>query len=260
MLIKNCIYSLIISISVFSVVSLIYSVKNKNKYSCNLVIVINSVFIIYLISAPFIISTLQLPVGFEMVYILLLEFITTIILIIAIIISATRKKRTIINDKNGKLVFVTIILALLPVLILSSYIVQNEHLINSSELILIFESKRNGGIGDGDTFAFSISKNHCSQFDLKIDDAHELKKLLPENTAIINKPISEKQIFDGGYYDTEFVFENTANKTKYSITFSDYSKENTVSIYKDNEKICNINPKSLYYNIDFEEGFYKNAN
>ena len=83
MLIKNCIYSLIISISVFSVVSLIYSVKNKNKYSCNLVIVINSVFIIYLISAPFIISTLQLPVGFEMVYILLLEFITTIILIIA---------------------------------------------------------------------------------------------------------------------------------------------------------------------------------
>ncbi len=236
LLIKNCIYIIAILLSLFSMIALIYSIKNKNKYICKNIILVSILYIVYLIVDLCMIGVLCIPIGLEVLFIYLFVFIAGILYIISIILNLIKRKKLEGYIKKKSVVIATLTLLLLPILFLTINILEDKSLINNSNLIVVYESDGNGGIGDGDIFAYAIGKNFCEQFDLGIDiGGYYLKEFLPKNAVEI------KDIKD------------ITNITNYKIVFNE---ENNALIYKDNKQICKINNKSHYFNIDFERGFY----
>lgn len=235
-LIENCYYCISILISLFSIISLVYSIKNKNKYICNWIILIDIIYILYLIANYTMTEFLYIPVGLEVLLIYLIEFIAGILYVLSIILNLIKrliKRKKLIYTKNNKVIFATMIFVLFPIILLSTYIVENKLLINNSDLILVYES--NGGTLDSKNFAYAIGKDYCKQFDLGIDwDGYYLKKFLPANAVEIND----------------------LDDTDYEIIFNQSWEDNSISVYKNNKEIYKVKNKSYYHNIDFEKGFY----
>lgn len=233
-LIKNCIYCISILIGLFSIITLVYSIKNKNKYICNWIILIDIIYILYLIINLIMIGVLYIPVGLEVLFIYLIEFVAGILYVSSTILNLIKRKK-LIYTKNNKVIFATIIFLLFPIILFLTFVVENKLLINNSDLVLVYKSDGNGGFGDSKTFAYAIGKDFCKQFDLGIDiGGYDLKKFLPVNAVEIND----------------------LNVTDYEIIFNDSWEDNSISVYKNNKEICKVKNKSHYFNIDFEKGFY----
>lgn len=236
LLIKNSIHCIALLLSLFSIVSLIYSIKNKNQYICKNIILVSVSYVLYLIVDLCMIDFLSIPIGLELLFIYLFAFISGILYIISIILNLIKRKKLEGYSKKKSVLISTIILLLLPILFLSINILKNKYLINNSNLIMVYKSHGNGGIGDEDTFAYAIGENFCKQFDLGIDTGgYHLKEFLPKNAVEV------KDIND------------ITNITNYKIVFNE---DDSAFVYKNNKQICKINNKSHYFNIDFEKGFY----
>lgn len=234
MLIKNYIYCISIILSLLSIIYLIWSIKNKNKYICNWIIIVNTTYILYLIINLFIRDILYIPVGFEVLIMYLIEFISGILCISSIVINLIKKQKLRHTQKSTNVMLMAIFSVLLPAILLSASIIRNKILINNSDLILVYESNGNGKF-DNKTFAYAVGENFCEQFDLGIEiGGHNLEKFLPANAVEINNP---KDI-------------------DYEIVFNESWEDNSISVYKNNEKICKTKNESHYFNIDFEKGFY----
>lgn len=234
MLIKLCVYIVSLVLSMSSVLVLIYSIKNKEKKMCKSVILISSVYIAYLIANLGVLGIFNVPYGLEILYISLLVFIGGILYIAAIVVSVKKRKRLLDNREEKKPMVVAVVLLMLPLLVTSMGVLRNIYLIDNADLIMVYYSHGNGGIGDGDYFAYAININSCSQFDLGIDiGGHDLKKHLSKNAIQIK---DEK--------DTK----------GYSVTLND----DRIVVYDGSKKVCEKEFISRYSNIDFERGFYIN--
>lgn len=176
---------------------------------------------------------LYIPIGLEVLFIYLLVFVALILYIILIILNLYKRRKIKECIKNNSVLLVTLILLISPILFISVNVLEDKYLINNSNLILVYESAGNGGFGDSDIFAYAIGENFCKQFDLGIDiGGYYLRKFLPKNL------IETK--------DVESI-------TNYKIVINE---EENLIVYKDDKKICIINNKSHYFNINFERGFY----
>ena len=232
MLIKDCIYVTIFLLALFLIMFLIYSLKNNDKYICRNIIFISSLYIIYLFICLILIDILYIPVGFDVLHIYLIIIISGILYVISLILNLKKvKNNTKDNRFNRKIIFLTMMLLMIwPSLFLSVNILKNKYIIDNSNLVLVYHSINNGGIGDGNTFAYAIGDDFCKQFDLGIDiDGYYLKKFLSKNVSEIEK-----------INDYEIVFNN----------------DNTTIIYKDNKKFCKINNRINYFNVNFKRGYY----
>lgn len=236
MLIKNCIYCIAFLLSLFSTVSLMYSIKNNNKYICKNIIVVSILYIVYLIVNLSMINVLYIPVGLEVLCVYFLEAIAGILYLTAIVLNSIKiKKLEICTIKKG-VSAATTILIILPILFFSINVLKDKYLIDNSNLLVVYYSSGNGGVGSGETFAYAIGENFCEQFDLGIDiDGYYLKKFLPKGALEI---IDVNDIYD---------------VTNYKIVFK---QDGSTLVYKNNKKICKIDNKSHYFNIDFEKAFY----
>lgn len=252
MLIKDCIYFLSILISLFSVISLGYSVENKNKCICNWIILIDIIYALSFLVNYIIMDALRVEIGMEILIIWLIEVIAGILYVVSIVLNLIKRKK-LTYTKNNKVIFVAMILVLFPTVLLSTYIVGNKLLINNSDLILVYES------GDGlgrETFAYAIGKDFCKQFDLGISlDGYDLERFLPSNATEINaykeyKEGVHEEIFNINDLDADYkiVFNTTYDNPGYV--------DSSISVYKDGEKIYKVRNKSHYFNIDFEKGIY----
>lgn len=236
LLIKNCIYCIELLLTLISIVLLIYSIRNNNKYICKNIRMISIFYIGYLITNLCMISILYIPVGLEVLFIYLFSFIGIIIYIVSIILNSIKIKKIPRYEKIKKNLIITIILIIIPVLFVSANILNEKHLINNSDLIVVYHSSGNGGMGDSDTFAYAIGEDFCKQFDLGIDI--------------------------GGYYLREFLPYNAVGITDMNdiSVITDYeivvNEDDSISVYKNNKIFCKINNKSHYFNLDFEKGFY----
>ncbi|MEE0061120.1 MAG: hypothetical protein UE295_09875 [Acutalibacteraceae bacterium] len=244
MLLKNCIYFIGILFFLFSIPTLIYTIKNKVKKNCKSIVLVDIICIVYLVMAFYLPNILYLEFGLEMLFIYLFEFLAGILYIISIIINLTKIKKLQenpeIQSKQKKVKIAIVAVLILPALLLSTNILRYIYLFNNSELILVYSSAGNGGIGDYETFAYAIGENSCVQFDLGIDiDGYRLKEFLPDNATEI---------------------KNIEELKDYKIEFNTDFPDNSISVYKNNELICTANNKSNYFNIDFERGFYINHN
>ena len=109
--------------------------------------------------------------------------------------------------------------------------------LKTSELIVIFDSDGNGGIGDSDTFAYAIKENSCKQFDLGIDAyGADLKSNMPNDMI---------------YIDDIYGIENS---TEYKLIIND---DESMYVYKNGNQVCEFNKDSKYFNIEFNSSFYK---
>ena len=239
MLIKNLINVMVFIISVFSILNLIYSIKNKNKYICKNIIVVSSFYIIYLILLFIIENLLSLPIGLEILYFMVMLVVAVLLYIIAIVLNVKKMKKTDINIKAKKYLFVTLLLILLPVLVVSAKILKDVHMLNSSNLIVIYESDGNGGLGDGTTFAYAIGDDFCKEFDLAIDiGGLYLVDFLKKEPVVID---DENEISD---------------MTDYVISFDEFAEDDNFFVYKNDKVVCEIDVNSKYFNIDFEKAYY----
>lgn len=235
MLIQNCIYCISIWIGIFSILLLSDSIDNKNKYICNWIILIDFIYILYLIIIYRLMGILYIPVGLEVLFIYLIEFVAGILYIISIILNLNKRKKIDTYIKSKKVILAAMFLILLPVILISTSVVQNKQMINNSDLLLIYESSGNGGFGDSKTFAYAIGKDYCKQFDLGTDFyGYKMEKFLPKNAVEIND----------------------LDDTDFEVRFNESTKDNSISVYKNRKKICKEKNKSNYFNIEFKKGFY----
>lgn len=238
MLIRDYIYCIAFLLFLFAIILLIYSKKNKNKEMCKNIILVSIVYIVYLVLNLYMIADLYIPVGLELLLICLTELVAGILYIISIISNSIKRKKLKTKVKSNKTLIITIILIILPALFLFINVKQDKYLINNSNLIVVYESDGNGGIGDGDIFAYSILDSHCKQFDLGIElGGYYLVKFLPKDAVEITN------------------IDTLTNITDYKIVFNE---DNSTLVYKGNKQICKINNKHRYFNIHFERGFYIN--
>ena len=83
MLLKNCIYFIIITVSLLSIPILIYSIKNKNKRNSKCIKLINFFYIMYLIlNIAVIPNVLSIDLGLEILFLALISFFAIIIYIV----------------------------------------------------------------------------------------------------------------------------------------------------------------------------------
>ena len=239
MLLKNCVYFILIVISLLSVPILIYSMQDKNKNNSKNIKIINIFYIIYLIIVFLCIpDVLCLNVGLEFLPIVFICLIAIIIYLISTIICSKKiKKSNEISSLSKK----ALLFIILPVLLFFSSFLREYYLIMNSDLVLVYNSSGNGGIGDGKEFAYAINEKYCKEVSLgiKVGD-YSLERYLPKKAQKIDN------------------IEDISNSSNYNIPFS--SNDKYISVYKNGKLIHKKRLNSTYANIDFDGGFYINDN
>ena len=236
MLLKNCNYLIIIVISLISIPILIYSIKNKKAKNSKIIKIINSFYIAYLILNIFVIpNVLRLDTGFEILFLTLIALFAIVIDIISIFICSKKIKKSNENYSFSKKSLLLIILfIILPILLLLGCLSREYYLINNSDLILIYKSRGNGGLGNNNEFAYAINENYCKEISLGIAEGnYSFGRYLPKKAKKI---------------------DNINKLNNYNISLDSEGKY--IIVYK-NSKIIHkekINPN--YFNIDFDGGFY----
>ena len=239
MLLKNCIYCIIIIVSLLSIPILIYSIKNKNKRNCKCIKIINFFYIVYLILNIVVIpNVLSIDIGLEILLLALISLIAIIIYIVSTIICSKKiKKGNEMISFSKKSILVILLFVILPILLLSCSLLKEYYLIINSDLILVYKSNSNGGIGDSNNFAYAINENYCEEISLGIAIGdYSLGKYLPKKAKKI---------------------DNIPNINNYNVSLDN---EKYITIYKNNKLIHKkqINPN--YSNINFDGGFYISNN
>ncbi len=243
MLLKNCIYFILIVISLLSIPILIYSIKNKNKNNSKSIKIIIIFYIIYLILGAVVIpDILCLDIGLEF---LLIEFVVLIAIIIylisTIICSKKIKKSNEIFSLSKKTIVFTLLLIILPILLFLGSFIKEYYLIMNSDLVLVYNSSGNGGFGNSTEFAYAINEKYCEEISLGIGNGdYSLVEYLPKKAKKID---NIKDISNLGNYDIHFD-----------------SNDKYISVYKNGKLIHKEQLNSSYFNIDFDGGFYINNN
>lgn len=235
MFFRTCYYLLTIFICVFSLITLIYSIVNKEKYVLKSMLIISIMYIIYLIVGIYLINYLHVYFGLEIIYVYMFIIVGLVLYGISIIINLVKfKKIKKESSDKKKLVMTLIVLVLLisPVLTIYFKLLHDKNIISNSNLILVYSSDGNGGFGDSDTFAYAVSDNYCTEFDFGIDlDGYYLKEFLPNNIEEANELGS------------------------YKIEFNESWEDNSVMIYKNDKLMCKVKNKEHYFNIELEKIF-----
>ncbi len=238
MLLKSCIYFILIVISLLSIPILIYSIKNKKQNNSKGIKTIIFFYIIYLILGIVVIPNIFcLDTGLEILVLDFLVLIAIINYIISIIICSKKIKQS--NEKfslsKKKLVFI-LLLIILPILLVFSSFIKEYYLIMNSDLILVYNSQGNGGFGDSKEFAYAINERYCEEISLGIGvEDYSLVKYLPKKAKKIEN------------------IEDISNLSNYNIHFSNNDKY--ISVYKNGKIIHKEQLNSIYFNIDFDGGF-----
>lgn len=235
MLFRTCYYILTIFISMFSLITLIYSIVNKEKYVSKNILIISIAYIIYLLMGIYLINYFHVYFGLEILYIYMFIISGWILYGVSIIINLVKfKKLNKISNKKKKMIITSILLFLLvfPILTIYFNVLNDKKIINNSDLILVYSSDGNGGFGDSDTFAYAVSDNYCTEFDFGIDlDGYYLKEFLPNN------------------------IEEANDLGNYKIEFNESWEDNSAMIYKNDKLICKVKNKEHYFNIELEKIF-----
>ncbi len=243
MLLKNSLYFILIVISVLSIPILIYSIKNKNKNNSKSIKIISIFYIIYLIVGVVVLPhILCLDIGFEILFLAFLALIAIISYIISIIICSKKiKKNNEIIALSKKTLLFVLLLIILPVLLLLGNLLKEYYLIMNSDLVLVYHSSGNGGLGDSKEFAYAINENYCKEISLGIEVGdYTLKEYLPKKAKKIDN------------------IKDISNSSNYNVHFD--TNERYIFVYKNGQLIHQEELNSNYCNIDFDGAFYINNN
>ena len=228
-----CVYTIALVLSALSIAAFVTSIASKSKSVLKCTAIVGAAYIVYLfIDLAILPSALDIEIGLEVVILYLIAFISGIIYIVSAVICLVKNaKNKEPQERSKKTPIAAAAFLAVPVLIVSCVLCHELLLIRSSDLILIYNSRGNGGIGDGENFAFAVSERRCEQFDTGIYiSGYGFERFLPENAEKI------KQVEELADYD---------------VTLGD----DHIIIYKNGEKLHEKPFRKDYFNIDFECGF-----
>lgn len=177
MLVESCINYIIIGIILCSIPVLIYSIKNKDKMICKNLLILDITYIVYLFIITAILpSILGLDQGLEVLFIYLLSFVAGIIYIVSVIICKKKMKK--INDtytKLNKIIIITIVLILLPILLFLYSFFRECYLIKNSDLII--ETNYQNGIIISNDYRYAISEDYCEEVTINVPKGENYKEI-----------------------------------------------------------------------------------
>ena len=250
-------------ISIFSLIASARKMSKKNYKNILAVCIINSIFLLFLnLKAP---SLLSLDLGFETLLLFLISIIAGLIYIITVIVCRYKINKNYSKDiqenileeipedipedipYNKHFAFAAKLVILIPILIFSFVFFKELYLIRNSDLILIYTSRGNGGLGDSHSFAFAVNDQYCESFDIGVDfGGYKIEKSLPK--GMIKSDSEYEYVNERG--------KQSINVNDYYIEINDFYTHNLV-IYKNNELLHQINYNNNYFNIDCKNVFYR---
>lgn len=171
MLVINIFYMASNLLPIISIISLIFSIKNKDISIYKNIRIISIVYIIYMfLNFCILPSLLDLEIGLEILLLVPIHIIAVIIYIISIIICSRKIKKIEKNNiKSSNLHSPTILVILLPILIFAIVLIKEFILLNNSDLVLVYDDSGNGGFGDGKTLVYTINQNYCKEVSIGAD-------------------------------------------------------------------------------------------
>ena len=199
MLIKTRIDIVAIFLIIFSIPLLIISIVNKNADVAKKMMVLNIVCMGYLIIDICVLSS---------------------------IVTVTPKLIS----------FILAFLIIFPVIFISSRVIRDYVIVKNSDMVLIFHSSGNGGIGQSEEFAYAVKGDKCWQFDLCIDLS--IEKILPDGTEEFNLRNIETEKEVGNY--------------------KVYLHQSVIRIWNGEKLIFEYDEEvGRYFNISLEEAYIK---
>ena len=107
----------------------------------------------------------------------------------------------------------------------------------NSDLVLVYNSRGNGGFGNSMEFAYAINEKYCEEISLGIGVGdYSLVEYLPKKAKKIDN------------------IKDISNLGNYNIPFN--SNDKYISVYKNGKLIHKKQLNSSYFNIGFDGGFY----
>ena len=240
MIIRDFVYNMPIIISIMGLLSIFFALKNNNKKNNKLIIIFNTINMIYL----FVISTLihnLLPIiiNLGIIIIWLISIVGGILYIISTIICIVKRKKLNEIFENRMILKMFIIIILIPAVVFISFLCKEIYLINNSEIILSYHSRGNGGFGDSNDFAYAVSDKYCKEISIDVDLSYRYynKMFLPDKLIEIN----ENELHNKGI---EVVIERENNKEYLYI----YKNKKLVHKRKLNQSYSNVDLEGVFYN------------
>lgn len=237
MLLKNCIYALIILISLSSLVLMVFSIKNKNKHVCKIIKIIDIIYILYLICIFIIQQGDPFSIDYPLDILIYEEFgaIALLLFLASIIICTIKKKKMEIDIKSKKASVIMIILLAMPVISFMTMYFREKYLIANSDLILVYKS---GSGFNSFNFAYAINNDYCEKVSIGTStNGYSMKDFLPR---------------DKTYLDGDLEYFQTLN-TQYEIKYDE--EERKILIYKNGKCIHKEKINDKYYSIDLKRIF-----
>ena len=239
MLVKNCLYIIVVILNILSVPIFIYSIVNKNKKICKGIICMGLMYILYLfLGLTYVPYVLYINIGLEVVLLWISSFVSGLFYTISIIICLVKIKKNKSDSRNlKKLNFVIPILIILPILFFGQSFLREYYILKNSDLVLVYHSAGVSSLGfDDQNFCYAINDDYCIEISLGIWSKGDwLKNFLPKNSIRINN------IEELNYYGYDVKLDSEG-----------------IFVYKNGILIHNKQHKSGYFNDKFERGFYTN--
>ena len=234
-MIRDYIYFMPIIISITGILSLDLSLKNKDRDNNKLIIIFNIINIFYLFVISAVIHNI-LPIIVDLILMLtwLISIIGGIFYLISTIICICKRSKLNNDIRNKGNLNILIIIMVIPIIIFALIMCKELYLINSSELILKYNSAGNGGFGDSDDFVYVVCDKYCTEVSVDVDLAYKYYKIfLPKKIKVV----TEDELLNKGF-KVEIV----------NSYINVYKNQELIHNKKINEDYFNIKLKSIYYN------------
>lgn len=250
MLLINFFYIISIFLPIISILFLIKSKQNKDITVYKNIRIISIIYIIYILINLFILPTaLCLDVGLEILFLLPIQIIGVIIYIISIIICSKKIKKIDKNDiKTSKVGLILIGAILLPIIIFMLIFLKEITLLNTSDLLLVYNNSGNGGFGEGKSLVYAIKQNYCKEISVGADfNGYKIEEYC------IKTPRELEEYKYNVEYDTinsrdEYMIENINHFSKKDLNYNKVNKAELDYIIRDIKKThSNVNKINISY-------------
>jgi len=236
MSITNYVFYTSIIISILSIISIVFAIRNRDKKNNKYIIIGNIIFMLYLCEL-FMLFEGSLNLNFEdfgaLILGCVLIMIGEVLYLISIIICLIKRKKLNNITESKKTFKLFLIIVLIPIILFAISLFKEVYLINNSTVVLTYSAWCNGAIAPY-RFSYAISDKYCEKISF---DAHELYN----NKFFLTKKLKE------------FTNVNKRQEIGYEIIIEN---EDYILVYKNNDLIHKKSIDEKYYNIHFQKEYY----
>lgn len=233
MLLRTVVSALIYFITLMPFIIIFFVNKTNNKRFRKLLIYFSVIYALHYLLIPYLCDAWRIPIDSRILLLYGSIIIGIILYIILIAVNLYKFDKCLVYELEKKHVVIFICLIIMPSFVLCvTYLAQKVRLANS-DLIVVYDSNGNGGLFDGDIFAFAINDDKCFRFDLGIDSwGGYLEEYLPDK-------------FEEVHIDYN---SNSLIIDQYIVPYYGSGSSDDFLIMKDNEVVCSLELPGYYNN------------